>query len=326
MPIFPGMSMTSRTPAYRSLSFALMLAFAGAAHASTYVWDFQKSDSEKRLPKVALTNKTTVEEVRGTELFEQSVVTRVPNSKEASVLVKNDFAQIAAAWPTPRSAAAVLVSDSCSGSICHWQNMTMVVPQGTGIKTYRLGSPTKVTLTLAGNEVVGGQADGIPAGEDKYGSPITTSRRFMPGAGFVAAGFKTQYVKLIGKHPEHFFNDPALREPLAKAAGLEVFRDLRNATSVASPVYLVDGRYIVVQGCVPHDCGGNYGFVMIDAVSADLYWARFGEGKNRYAGATRKADRMTMGLVLANEDFVHNDDARMTVSPAGKIVFQPASR
>jgi hypothetical protein len=311
---------------YRAISISLLMAFATQANAATYVWDAQKSDSEKRIPKANLANKTVVEELRGETLFDQSITTRAPGSKQKTVLVKNDFAQIEAAYPSAQNAAAVLVSDSCSGSICDWKNLTMVIPQDGAIKTYRIGSPAKITLTLAGGQVVGGQADGIPAGEDKYGSRVTTTRLFIPGAGFVAAGFKTQYAKLIGQHPERFFDDAALREPLAKAAGMETFRDLRQATSVASPVYLVQGRYIVIQGCVPHDCGGNYGFLMIDAVNADYYWARFNEGANRYAGATRKIDRMAMQLVLADEEFVHNEDARLVVSPAGKIVYQRASR
>jgi hypothetical protein len=311
---------------YRFISMALMMAFAVKANAATYIWDAQKSGSEKRTPKVTLTNKATVEEARSETMFDQSITTTAPNSKQKSVLAKNDFAQIEAAYPSRQNASAVLVSDSCSGTICDWKNLTMVIPQGATIKAYRVGSPAKITLTMTGDQVVGGQADGIPAGEDKYGSRITTTRHFIPGAGFVAAGFKTQYAKLVGEHPERFFDDPALREPLAKATGMETFRDLRQAISVASPVYLVQGRYIVMQGCMPHDCGGNYSFLMIDAVSSDFYWARFNQGANRYSGATRKIDRAAMQLVLADEEFVHNDDARLVVSPAGKIVYKPASR
>ncbi|MDB5748692.1 MAG: hypothetical protein JWP72_3540 [Massilia sp.] len=313
-------------PEYRSISIALMMAFASQANAATYVWDAQKSDIEKRIPRVTLSNKAMIEELRGEALFEQSITAKTSGSKQKSVLAKNDFAQIEAAYPGPQQASAVLVSDSCSGSICDWKNLTMVIPQNGAIKTYRIGSPTKITLTLAGDQVVGGQADGIPAGEDKYGSRITTTRRFIPGAGFVAAGFKNQYARLVGEHPERFFDDPALREPFAKATGMENFRDLRQAISVASPVNLVQGRYIVMQGCMPHDCGGNYSFVMIDAVTSDFYWARFREGANRYSGATRKLDREAIQFVLADEEFSQHEDAPLVISPAGKIVYKRKTR
>ncbi len=302
----------------------VLLAAAAETNASTYVWNPQKSDSEKRIPRVTLSNKATVEEVKGETMFDQSITTSTLRSKQKTVLVHNDFTQIEAAYPNPGNASAVLVSDSCSGSICDWKNLTMVLPSGGEIKTYRIGSPGKITLTVTGGQVVGGQADGIPAGEDKYGSKITTTRMFIPGAGFVASGFKNQYASLVGAHPDVFFDDKNMREPFAKAVGLDNFRDVRQAISVASPVTLVQGRYIVMQGCMPHDCGGNYAFVMIDAVTSDFFWARFNQGTNRYSGATRKIDSATMRDVLADEDFGQREDAPLIISPAGKISYKPA--
>jgi hypothetical protein len=311
---------------YRLISIALLTAVVTQANAATYVWDAQKTDSDKRIPKVTLSNKTVVEEAKGETMFDQSITTRTSNSKQKSPLVKNDFAQIEAAYPNPQAASVVLVSDSCSGSICSWKNLTMVLPVGAGIKSYRIDSPTKITLTMTDDQVVGGFAEGIPAGSDKYGSRMTTTRRFIPGAGFVAAGFKNEYAKLVGEHPERFFDDKALREPFAKATGLENFRDLRGAIGVASPANLIQGRYIVMQGCMPHDCAGNYSFVMIDAVTSDFFWARFNEGTNRYSGAPRKIDRATIQSVLSDEEFVQNESAPIIISPAGKLVFKQTKR
>jgi hypothetical protein len=305
---------------------AVVTAVAAKANATSFIWDAQKSDIEKRIPKVTLLNKVVIEEVKGETLFEQSITAKTPINKQKSELVKNDFAKVEAAYPNPQKASAVLISDNCSGNACTWQNLTMVLPRGEGIKTYRINSPSKITLTVEGDKVVSGFAEGIPAGADKYGSQITATRTFLPGVGFVAAGFKKEFAKLVGEHPDEFFEDKLLREPFAKAVRLETFRDLRAAIGVASPTYLIQGRYVVLQGCMPHNCGGNYSFVMIDAVTSDYFWARYNEGTTRYSGATRKIDKAAIQSVFSDEEFVQNDDATLTVSPAGKIVYRTKRR
>ncbi|MFA9216483.1 MAG: hypothetical protein ACEQSK_05180 [Sphingomonadaceae bacterium] len=311
---------------FRLLSCAVLLTIATQAPAATYVWEAQKSGSGKALPKVTLLNQAVLEEARGASLFEQSVTLQTPSSKQKTPLVKNDLAQIEAAYPNAQNAAAVLLSDNCSGTICDWKSLTLVLPAGAAVKSYPVDSPARITLTISGDQVTAGRADGIPAGEDKYGSRLTTSRQFLPGAGFVAAGFRPEYAALVGEHPERFFDNPTLREPLAKAAGLDNFRDLRRATAVASPSYLVQGRYLVLQGCVAHDCGGNYGFVMIDGVTADVFWARYSEGSNRYAGATRKLDRAALQAVLSDSAFVQNEDAPLFIAPTGKLQYKAGAR
>lgn len=306
--------------------FAALLMVTVHATAQTYVWDAQKSALAKGTTKATLLNKVIVEESKGENVFDQSITTKTSGSAQKVIVVKNDLAQIEAAYPNAKQAMAVLVSDDCSGSSCGSKNLTLIVAKDSGVNHYRVGSPQRITLTMTGNQVVSGQADGISGGVDQYGSQAVTSRRFIPGAGFVVAGFKSSYAKLIGEHPEKLFDEQELREPLAKAAGLETFRDLRKATGVASPATLIQGRYVVLQGCVPHDCGGNYGFVMIDAVTSDFFWARFSEGKHRYSGATRKIDRAVMEQIFSDEDFSQNDDAPLSVSPTGKIIYKSVKR
>lgn len=179
---------------------------------------------------------------------------------------------------------------------------------------------------VEGDTLVGGAAEGVPLGFDKYGSQVTATRNFETGLGFVAIGFRKEFGKLVGEHPDQFFEDKALREPFAKVVGFERFRDLRAAIGVASATYLVQGRYIVLQGCMPHDCGGNYSFVMIDAVTSKYFWARFKDGATRYAGASDKVDRAALESVFTDAEFVQQDDARLTVTPAGKIVYRTNSR
>jgi hypothetical protein len=65
---------------------------------------------------------------------------------------------------------------------------------------------------------------------------------------------------------------------------------------------------------------------MIDAVTSDYYWARYNEGATRYSGATRKIDKAAIQSVFSDEEFVQRDDAPLTVSSAGKIVFRKNTR
>lgn len=310
----------------RTLSLAVLTAFAAQAHAATFVWDGNAPAPSKEISKVQLSNKTVIEQLKGKDLFDQAVTARAPGSKNKLELVRNDFVAIEAAYPNVQKAAAVLISDNCSGNACVSQTVTLVLPRGNEIKKYAVDSPAKITLAVEGDQVVGGFAEGVPAGVDKYGSAITATRPFMPGAGFVAAGFKKEFIKLIGEHPESLFDDKVLREPFAKAVGLETFRDLRQAISVASPTYLVQGRYIVLQGCMPHDCGGNYSFVMIDAVTSTYFWARYNEGRTRYSGSSAKIDKAAIQAVFSDPAFEQNDDARLSVSPVGKIVYKTGGR
>jgi hypothetical protein len=308
-------------------AFAVVVtAIAAQANAATFVWDAKKVDYDKRIPKVTLSNDVLIEEVKGQTLFEQSVTAKPVESKQKLELVKNDLVRIEAAFPTARKAAVVLISDDCSGSACGSPTLTVMVPRAGSVKHYRVDNPSKVTLVVEGDRVIGGAAEGIPVGFDKYGSQVTTTRNFEPGLGFVATGFKKEFAKLVGEHPDQFFEDKALREPFAKVVGFERFRDLRAAIGVASATYLVQGRYIVLQGCMPHNCGGNYSFVMIDAVTSKYFWARFKDGATSYAGASDKVDKAALESVFTDAEFVQQDDARLTVTPAGKIVYRTNSR
>jgi hypothetical protein len=322
----PSRSKKAIMLSFRFVSAAAVIAIAAQASAATFVWDAKKADYDKRIPKVTLSNDALIEEVKGQTLFDQSVTAKTVGSKQKRELVKNDLVKIEAAFPAVRKAAAVLISDDCSGSACGSQNLTVVVPHAGDIKSYRLYNPSKLTLVIEGDRIVGGSAEGIPVGTDKYGSQIMATRNFEPGLGFVAAGFRKEFAKLVGEHPDQFFEDKVLREPFAKAVGLERFRDLRVAIGVASPAYLVQGRYLVLQGCMPHNCGGNYSFVMIDAVTSKYFWARYNDGATLYAGASDKIDKATLDSVFSDVEFVQQDDARLVVTPAGKIAYRTNRR
>jgi hypothetical protein len=297
------------------------------ASAGDFVWSGKQLTNKTSITDVALSNNLRLEKSKGADSFDQAVTVSAAKSKQKSDVVRNDFAAIEAAYPSPKKAVAVLVSDSCAGSACgDSTTITLVLPSAGGVKKYPIDNPSKITLTFEGDRVIGGLAEGVSAGVDKYGSEVMTASPFIPGAGFVAMGFRREYAKLIGEHPIALFDDKVLREPFAKATGLETFRDLRTAISVASETYLVQGRYIVLQGCMPHDCGGNYSFVMIDAVTSGYFWARFNEGRTRYSGSSQKIDKAAIQAVFSDPRFQQNDDARLVISPVGKIMFKTGAR
>lgn len=290
--------------------------------AETYVWDKKKLWAD--IPRAILKNNTLIEEIKPTVgTFGQSVNATSLDNREKKTLVKNDIAHIAAAFPNNSQSSAVILIDDCSGTICDTPTLTVVTPAGKFIRADSVYSPSKITLTINNGEVTGGRAEGIPIDVDGYGSTKYASHTYLPSVGFIFDGFKREYSKLIGQHPDSLFSDEFLRKKFVKEIGLETFRELRHAISVASPAELVNGRYIVMQGCVPHMCGGNYAFVMIDAITSDFYWARYDDPKNLYSGGSRPITKnkssIDSALTIANSK--NYGDVKLIVTSDGYISY-----
>jgi hypothetical protein len=292
------------------------------AKAETFVWEAKKATFAKALPRVILSNNVIVELAGAEGTFERSISAASLDSNQKKTLIKNDWVEISASYPSADKASVVILKDACSGSICRWTNVTVLVPHGKFVKTYTIDDPSKVTLTIKNGQLMNGRAEGVLTGVDEYGGERQVALSFVPSAGFVLPNFKREYAKLIGEHPDKFFADEVLRKPLVQAVGLEVFRDLRRAIRVASPSAIVNNRYIVMQGCVPHDCGGNYGFLMIDGLTADLFWARYNDSKNLYSGATTKADKSQLQQILASDEVSQYSDVKLTITSDGTIAYR----
>jgi hypothetical protein len=321
--LVPTLCLEQKMLIFRIMAAVLLIGVTTVASAETFVWDAKKAGGAKAIPGAILANNVIIEEDGSKELFDHSITAFSIDNKQKKTIVKNDIASISASYPTVRKASVVVLADSCSGTICHWTNITVLIPDGNFVKTYAIDNPSKITLTIVNGELISGRAEGVPAGQDEFGSDRHATLIFVPYAGFVPPNFKREYAKLIGEHPDKFFSDEILRKPLAKVLGLDKFRDLRHAIGVASPTALIQNRYIVMQGCIPHNCGGNYGFLMIDAVTSNIFWARFDESKASYFGGTSEVDKLTMQSALDSDDIFQYSDAKLSVTNTGKITYKP---
>lgn len=312
--------------AFQCLATLLLLASSMPSLAQTFVWEMKRHQYEDGIPRVIFTNGAIIERIKNTSFtFGSKVTATTLENKIKSVLIENDYASIVAAYPNNRRASAVLLYDDCVGSLCA-PTLTVVTTDGKFLKSYALkNAPSKVTLTVNNGVLISGRAEGMYDGLDEYGSEKTIGMSYLGSTGFVVDGFKREYSKLIGQHPDTLFADEVLRRPLAKAAGLEIFRDLRQAIQVASPIVLVKGRYLVLQGCMPHFCSENYSFILIDALTSDFYWTRYNSPSEIYAGGTKKTDKTTMESVLASDAFFHYEDVKLIVNSEGFVTFAPKS-
>ena len=307
--------------------FALLLVSrAVLAETKTYIWEAKNLDEAQTHSRVILSNQWTLSKrpiQDGYAVFAIGV-----DGQSNQPLVKNDDVNIFAAFPNKTKAEAVIVGDGCNGSMCHWTDVTLIVPTKTGTRVFPIGDAEKVVLTISDGVVTQARAEGISNGIDKYGSVKKKTFYFNPDAGFVVKDFKTQYAKLVSQHPEKFFENHIYREKLAKAAGLEEFRELRGSIGNARETVVYDGRYVAMQGCVPHNCGGNYGFVLIDGTNGEVWWARHfasagisGRPKSS-SGGTRQFNREVGQRLVQLNRWPDFEEVNLIFNGKGLFAFQ----
>ena len=71
-------------------------------------------------------------------------------------------------------------------------------------------------------------------------------------------GFEGQYMSDILE------NNKVLRLLVSNMGGSN-YESFVKATGTQSPAEIYDGRFLLVSGCVPHNCGGNDSFFVIDS-------------------------------------------------------------
>ena len=80
-----------------------------------------------------------------------------------------------------------------------------------------------------------------------------------------------KYRNVIGEHPDDFFSNQTLREPMVTLFGEEKFRKIRDRTQVAGGVRVVNGDLLVLEGCMPHSCDTDSAVTVVDTKSGQFY-------------------------------------------------------
>ena len=296
------------------------------AWAQTFVWaGLGREAGAKNLPKAVLRNGAIVERKGGEGLSPQSVVAWDFTRKQSLLVAANDSVQIEAAYPTARRAGAVVVRDICTGTKCRLHDVALVVPDKELVRIYRADSAQKISVSLSNGEVARATAKRVWMGYDSYGSDRYEDRELVKGAGFVTLKAMRKWLVLVGEHPEAFFDNKVLRKRLASIVSLEQFKELRQTMGVAGDGVLLDGRFVLLTGCRPHDCRGNYGAILIDTVTEDLWWTQYSQSGRSGSGGTTlltERDRRTDRLrELLPPETRQADDEALTINEAGRLVY-----
>ena len=210
----------------------------------------------------------------------RQILIRENNGLEKTYL-QDDHVYLNAAFPSPENAQVAIVSNTCGGSACGFITTYMILPDKNGLKKYRISWQDTYQFIAELNKegLVSAKASNVLLAVDDFGSNVMGPIEYLNEKGFILPSMKSQYKPLISEHPDKFFDDKAAREQLAKLLGLDRFRALRDNMQVASQSKLLDYRYLVLIGCMPHNCGDSYGAVVVDTTNDNLWWVSVVDGK-----------------------------------------------
>jgi hypothetical protein len=116
-------------------------------------------------------------------------------------------------------------------------------------------------------------------GLTKIGDPVKVSLAYEVvsnnlggnSAFWADASLKPSLRKLIGRHPEVFFEDDTLRSGMISQLGEEQFKAIRERTQVAEFIYVVNGGLLVMQGCKPRACDSEWALTIINGRSGHVF-------------------------------------------------------
>ena len=147
------------------------------------------------------------------------------------------------------------------------------------------------------------------AGQDRLGDTYSTRYRYLFGSGKVTRlGRNPMYYSIDPeKHPPPWeaLSDRELRKPLLALVGTKGFKAFRRNLDLSGGVYLIDRRFVVGEGCRPHDCGGRKAIFVIDTVGKRAWALAFDDNKGLLWGSLQDEDikpRNILGDWLKSQD------------------------
>lgn len=265
-------------------SAAPQAAMNSQASKPDFIWSMNGSDFVAN-DKVTFANGAEIKTFRmdGSPQFGcefAGIASRSANSKTYSGAGPCDgFAFINAAWPSVSNAKVAIVSTNCGGTICHGYNdYYVILPAGQGVRVLQIGTghygpkkkPTTISFTFSGNELKSSVITNFYSGaENDLGDLIPSRRTFLKGKGYFQDAFKPEFIDLVGEHPERFLEDDTLRAGLVAKMGPSNFRILRSVLSGPGSSQVLNGRFIVMEGCQKSNCGFVWGAVVVDGLTGD---------------------------------------------------------
>jgi len=189
--------------------------------------------------------------------------------------IEDDILDFVYAYPSASNAKIAVLLSTCSGTICfpfiyvaYIEENQLIMHKLAGTY-YNDNLNLDITFTNNKLNLVANNVNTFR--KNSYGDTIHTKMTLLNKVGFIDGYFNKKYMKVLDVHPETFFSNNELREKFSKKIGLEKFRALRESMVVASNTYITDGHFIIMNGCMPHNCDTNAGIVLIDTEKENYY-------------------------------------------------------
>ncbi len=191
-----------------------------------------------------------------------------------------------------------ILQTKCSGSACSGSAYYMMDLENNAYSTIPLdGNDINISIHDKSIFVSG------TLGVDNLGDPIQKTYFYYPfnWSGFISDGtwldnsVPKKYLPIVGKHPEEFFSNKILREPMVSLLGESDYKSIRQDSLVAGPITVENGHILVIEGCKPHSCNTNSTITIIDMFTDKVHVVWQNEGGFTFRGDPVNDESMAIG-------------------------------
>jgi len=237
---------------------------------------------------------------------------------------------IRAAYPNLTNAKVAIASTNCGGTMCSTYSDFYVIFNGKyGLKIAKIGTNygdprgrvTNYSFWFKGDLISKSTITNFFDGQtNELGDLLVSTRNFTPQGAFIDSGFSKKYIELIGEHPESILSNESLRLPIVKIIKPEQFRNLRDSMSGPGYSTVANGRYIVFNGCMKHNCTFEYGSIILDGFTGELQAMQFNPAEKTFAFYTSRPlvdskDYLWLDAVETNNKFtLRINDKKLNVN------------
>jgi len=224
---------------------------------------------------------------------------RLEIGKEGSRFVTNACdgqVNIRAAFPSANNAKVAIVETNCGGTMCNsFNDIHIIFFTNDGLKITKIGTSfygpegksTTYEFWFDGKKIKRSVIRNFYDGKgNDLGDLIPSTRNFMTLGAYIDSRFKKNFEQFIGQHPAAFMGNSSARSEILKFVKPEEFREYRNAMSGPGSSSVNNGRFIVMNACMAHNCDDVFASVVIDGFTGHTQLIRFEKSKSIFATAS----------------------------------------
>jgi hypothetical protein len=232
---------------------------------------------------------------------EECAYKRLEIGKEGNRFITNACdgqVNIRAAFPSVTNAKVAIVETNCGGTMCNsFNDLYIVFLNNDRLEITKIGTsfygPKGKTTTYEfwfdGKKIKRSLIRNFYDGkENNLGDLIPSTRIFVPQGAYLDSRFKKEFEQFIGEHPDSFMGNSSARTEILKFVKPEEFREYRNAMSGPGSSTVANGRFIVMNACMAHNCNDIFGSAVIDGFTGHTQLIRFEKSTSFFRTASTK--------------------------------------